>query len=200
MNGLAHGCRWCKNKTKKSRPRHLHQSTLNLGDTAPCYITTHDQSFSGRSADGRPLTFLLRPPSFPSQHQTHLDLSNNIAPLQCPPLSHSQEVHRPIHTAPRANLNVENWIRYRSGQTVREITNPQDLSEYWTTYKTDHRSPVTNISSQLAGRPTQWHQHDILTGEQRQAAGPGKPSRQSRDRLLWATRQWETDCSALRLY
>lgn len=46
MNGdqsLTHCCRRCQNKAKKSRPRHLHQSTLNLGDTAPCYITTHSQ-------------------------------------------------------------------------------------------------------------------------------------------------------------
>lgn len=40
---FAHHGWHCQSKPKKSRPRHLHQSTLNLGDAAPCYITTHKQ-------------------------------------------------------------------------------------------------------------------------------------------------------------
>lgn len=54
------------------------------------------QTYSGRSASGRPLIFRLRDPSFPSQHHTRLDLSNNTStPLEAPLLSHSQDVHRP---------------------------------------------------------------------------------------------------------
>ncbi|XP_042360274.1 uncharacterized protein LOC121956205 [Plectropomus leopardus] len=198
---LTHNCCRCHNKAKKSRLRHLHESTLNLGDMAPCYTTTHKQNYSGRSADGRPLIFYLRDPSFPSQHQSQLDLSNDTSPLQCPLQSHTRDVHRPMHTAPRANPKLENWTRYRSGQDVREITNPQDPSEYWTTYKTEHKLQVTDGSPKLAGgRPTQWHQHNILTGEQKQTEGPGRPIRRSRDELLRAARRWETDCCALRLY
>ncbi|XP_078126697.1 uncharacterized protein LOC144530816 isoform X2 [Sander vitreus] len=204
MNGdqrLAHHGWQCRRKAKNSRARHLHQSTLNLGDTAPSYTTTHNQSYSGRSADGRPLIFHLRDPSFPSQHRTQLDLSNISTPLQCPLQSHTKDVHRPKHITPRTDPKVENWARYRSGQAVREITNPQAPSHFWTTYKAGYTPPVTDSSPQLAGgRPTQWHQHNILTGEQRQTNGPGEPRRRSRDKLLWAARRWETDCSALRLY
>ncbi|KAF1379971.1 hypothetical protein PFLUV_G00181620 [Perca fluviatilis] len=204
MNGdqrLAHHGWQCRGKVKNSRSRHLHQSTLNLGDTAPCYTTTHNQSYSGRSADGRPLIFHLRDPSFPSQHRTQLDLSNISTPLQCPLQSHTNDVHRPKHITPRTDPKVENWARYCSGQAVREITNPQDPSDFRTTYKAGYTPPVIDSSPQLAGgRPTQWHQHNILTGEQRQTNGPGEPRRRSRDKLLWAARRWETDCSALRLY
>lgn len=115
-----HGCH-CQAKPKKVRPRHLHQSTLHFGETAPCYITTHSQvpanslwsqmipkssfcsglilsprvcqSYSGRSADGRPLQFHLRDPSFPSQHRTWLNLSDITMPLQWPPQSVTKEVH-----------------------------------------------------------------------------------------------------------
>ncbi|XP_051244637.1 uncharacterized protein LOC127356685 [Dicentrarchus labrax] len=194
------GCR-CQSKAKTSKPRHLHQSTLNLGDTAPSYSTTHNQSYSGRSADGRPLLFHLRDPSFPSQHRTRLDLSTDTTALPCALQSHTTEVHSAKHITPRMDPKVENWARYRSGRAVREVTNPQDPSEYWTTYQTELRVPVSDRSPPLAGgRPTQWHQHNILTGEQRPMVGPGKPSRRSRDKLLWAARRWETDYSALRLY
>ncbi|KAK2832954.1 hypothetical protein Q5P01_016843 [Channa striata] len=198
---LTRSCQQCQNKAKNTRPRHLHQSTLNLGDTAPCFTTTHTQSYSGRSADGCPLIFHLRDPSFPSQHHPHLDLCDNLTPLQRPPLTHSTEVYRPHHITPRPDLKGENWARYRSGQAVREVTNPQDPPEYWTTYTTDHSSTVTNVPTQLAGgRPTEWHQHNILTGEPRQTAVSRKHYRKTRDKLLWAARRWERDCSALRLY
>ncbi|XP_067472305.1 uncharacterized protein [Thunnus thynnus] len=197
----SHHSQQCHRKAKNPRPRHLHQSTLNLGDTAPCYTTTHTQSYCGRSADGRPLIFHLRDPSFPSQHQTQLDLSDDITVLRGPLQSHSADVHTPKHITPRADMKVENWARYCSGQAVREITNPPDPSEYETTYMTEHRLPVSDGSPhQPCGRPTQWHQHDILTGEQKQQTGPVKPSRRSRDKLLWVARRRETDCSALRLY
>lgn len=42
-DSLTHCCQRCQSKTKPIRPRYPHQSTLNLGKTAPCYITTHDQ-------------------------------------------------------------------------------------------------------------------------------------------------------------
>ncbi|CAK6984992.1 uncharacterized protein LOC122966775, partial [Scomber scombrus] len=54
-------------------------------------------SYCGRSADGRPLVFHLRDPSFPSQHQTQLDLTDSITALQEPLQSHTADVHRPKH-------------------------------------------------------------------------------------------------------
>lgn len=136
---LAHCGGHCQSKAKKSRPRHLHQSTLKLGDAAPCYTTTHNQvgplsitdseeslwgldsvcsgiftlfllvcqSYSGRSADGRPLIFHLRDPSFPSQHQTRLDLGNNTSPLQSRLQSHAEEVHGPEHISVCRALNTK---------------------------------------------------------------------------------------------
>ncbi|KAM8723748.1 uncharacterized protein AB9X84_003642 isoform 1-T2 [Acanthopagrus schlegelii] len=194
---LTHNRCRCQTRAKISSPRHLHQSTVDFGDMAPCYTTTHNQSYCGRSSDGRPLIFHLRDPSFPSQHRTRPDRRTNPDP----PPSHSREVTEPKHTTARTDPKKENWARYCSGQAVREITNPQGPSEYRTTHRTEHTLPVPDGSPQLAGgRPTQWHQHNILTGEQRQTAGPGNPSRRSRDRLLWAARRWETDCCSLRLY
>lgn len=40
----------------------------------------------------------------------------------------------------------------------------------------------------------------LSAGEPKQVIGPGKSSRRSRDQQLWATRRWETDCTAFRLY
>nr|XP_046271801.1 uncharacterized protein LOC124073549 isoform X2 [Scatophagus argus] len=196
--GSAHHSWHCQNKVRTSRLRLLHESTLNLGDTAPCYTTTHHQSYSGRSADGRPLIFHLRDPSVPSQHQTGLDLSDITAPPLCPLQSHTKELHGPKHVAKRTDPKEENWARYRSGRAIRELTSPQDASGYQSIYKAEHTLPVPAGSPQLAGgRPTQWHQHNILTGELRQAAGPRT---RSGDEPLRAARRWETDCCALRLY
>ncbi|KAM7387569.1 hypothetical protein PAMA_009946 [Pampus argenteus] len=199
---LSHHGQQCHRKAQNPRLRHLHESTLSLGDTAaPCYTSTHTQSYCGRSADGRPLIFHLRDPSFPSQHRSQLDLSNNTAAMQCLLQSHTADVHRPKHITPRADMKVENWARYCSGQAVREVTNPQHPPEYSTTYMTELRPPVGDGSTlQPSGRPTLWHQHDILTGERRQQTDPGKLCRRSRDKLLWAARRRETDCCALRLY
>ncbi|XP_059203913.1 uncharacterized protein LOC131983242 isoform X2 [Centropristis striata] len=203
QRGSHHGPQ-CQSKAKASRPRRLHQSTLTFGDTVPCYSTTHSQSFSGRSSDGRPLVFHLREPSFPSQHHSCLDVSDIATPLQSLLQSHTKDVHGPKHITPRTNLRVDNWARYRSGQAVREITNPPDPldpPEYCSTYRAGHTLPLSGSSPQLAGgKPTQWHHHDVLTGEQRQEEHPGKACRQTRDQLLWAARRWETDCCALRLY
>lgn len=40
---LTHNRCRCQSKGKISSPRHLHQSTIDFGDTAPCYTTTHNQ-------------------------------------------------------------------------------------------------------------------------------------------------------------
>lgn len=60
---------------------------------------------------------------------------------------------------------VESWARYRSGRDVRELLHPEEPSQHQTSYETEHTLPVTDSSSHRAGgRPTQWHQHNILTG------------------------------------
>ena len=40
---LTHNSCRCQSKAKISSPRHLHQSTIDFGDMAPCYTTTHNQ-------------------------------------------------------------------------------------------------------------------------------------------------------------
>lgn len=40
---LTHNRCRCQSKGKISSPRHLHQSTIDFGDMAPCYTTTHNQ-------------------------------------------------------------------------------------------------------------------------------------------------------------
>ena len=40
----------CHHKAENSRLRHLHQSTLSLGDAAPCYTTTHTQVSDHRTS------------------------------------------------------------------------------------------------------------------------------------------------------
>ncbi|XP_039466762.1 uncharacterized protein LOC116314293 isoform X1 [Oreochromis aureus] len=193
----------CQHKPQRFRLRPMHQSTLSLGDTPPCYTTTHTQSYSGRSADGRPLVFRLRDPGFPSQHWSQLDLRDNTMPPQSVLQSHSKEVHVRQHVTRRVDPKLENWARYNSSRAIRELINHHQHhpSERRSTYRTEHTSPEFNGSSlQASGRQTQWHQHDILTGEPKQVIGPGKSSRRSRDQQLWATRRWETDCTAFRLY
>ncbi|XP_075999062.1 uncharacterized protein LOC142992482 [Genypterus blacodes] len=202
-HSLAHCERLYDFKSKDPRLRRpLHQSTLTLGDmtSAPCYTTTHAQSYCGRAADGRPLIFHLPDPCLPSQHLNRLDVGDKATP--CLLQSHTREVHGLKHTTPRVNMTLENWARYQSGRDVREITNPRDPTLYSTTYRAEHhRLPDTDGPPHWAsGKPTQWHRHNILTGEERQPAGPGKPSRRSGDKQLWAARRWETDCCALRLY
>ncbi|KAF3845906.1 hypothetical protein F7725_002984, partial [Dissostichus mawsoni] len=105
------------------------------------------QSYSGESAGGRPLIFHLRDPSFPSQHRNRLDLSTALqgrlqgrlqGPLQGPLQSHSADA-------------------------VREITNPQP-TESWTSYRAGHTLPAPEEPCLQAGRATQWHQHNLLTG------------------------------------
>ena len=40
---LTHSSCRCQTRAKISSPRHLHQSTADFGDMAPCYTTTHNQ-------------------------------------------------------------------------------------------------------------------------------------------------------------
>lgn len=62
-------------------------------DSSPSLSSSPGQSYSGRSADGRPLVFRLRDPGFPSQHWSQLDLRDNTMPPQSVLQSHSKEVH-----------------------------------------------------------------------------------------------------------
>ncbi|XP_035471853.1 uncharacterized protein LOC118289169 isoform X1 [Scophthalmus maximus] len=201
---LLHCGRPCHSKAKTLGVRRLHQTTLSLGDTEACYTTTHTESFSGRSSDGRPLTFHLRDASFPSQHHTRDTGSSSsvITPLAPPPVSHTTDVHGPKHVTPRANTRTHNWARYCSGRAVRDITNPQEPSQHRTTYTHVHALLVDDGSTQrpVGGTATQWHRHNILTGEQNPASAPSRSNRLCRDELLWAARPWETDCTALRLH
>lgn len=63
----------------------------------------------------------------------------------------------------RTDQRKENWARYRSGQAVREITNPQP-TESWSSYRAGHTLPAPEEPCLQAGRATQWHQHNLLTG------------------------------------
>ncbi|XP_042077453.1 uncharacterized protein LOC102292662 isoform X2 [Haplochromis burtoni] len=105
----------CQHKPQRFRPRPMHQSTLSLGDTPPCYTTTHTQSYSGRSVDGRPLVFRLRDPSFPSQHRSQLDLRDNNMPPQSVLQSHSKEVYAPQHVTPLLLLSRESTQSWKTG-------------------------------------------------------------------------------------
>lgn len=67
----------------------------------------------------------------------------------------------------RVDPKLENWARYDSSRAIRDLINHHQHhpSERRSTYRTEHTSPEFNGSSlQASGRQTQWHQHDILTG------------------------------------
>ncbi|XP_029599278.1 uncharacterized protein LOC115181501 [Salmo trutta] len=194
-------------KPQSSGPRQgrlMHQSTLSLGDpqgSGTNYTTTHTQSYCGREADGQPLVFFPRDPAYPSQHTSQLDLSHTSSSQS---QTHSRDIHNPKAIIPfnvLHRLGQSNWSRNRDGVAMREVTNPKEPTPYWTTYRSEHRGPSPSPSPHHpTGRPTLWHQHDILTGEARSPAGPGNARRQSGERVLWATRRWGTDCCSLRLY
>lgn len=57
-------------------------------------------------------------------------------------------------------MTLENWAQHRSGQAVREIISPAGPTPDRTSHRTEHRLPELVAS----GRPTQWHQYNILTG------------------------------------
>ncbi|XP_046894488.1 uncharacterized protein LOC124479675 isoform X2 [Hypomesus transpacificus] len=186
-------------------PRHgrlMHQTTLSLGDqtSGTCYTTTHSQSYSGRSANGQVLLFFPRDPSCASQHSAQLDLSN--APSTSRPQTHSRSVHSPKDVVPSDvlhGLGRRNRSRNREGVAMMAVTNPREPTCYWTTYRSEHACVEPPRPSQRClGKPTLWHQHDIVTGEARGQGVPVK-TRRSGDRALWAARRWETDCCAYRL-
>lgn len=61
---------------------------------------------------------------------------------------------------------MENWVRYHSGQAVKVLINPAHPPAYQTSYESEHTHSVTSRSPlhRAGGRPTRWHQYDILTG------------------------------------
>ncbi|KAL0992592.1 hypothetical protein UPYG_G00095490 [Umbra pygmaea] len=181
--------------------RLMHQSTLTLGSPLACegsYTTTHTESFRGRAADGQPLIFHLRVPDYTSQHATQLKLNDRWTTKS---QTHSRDVYAPKEVIPYNvlhSLGLNNRSRNRDGVAMREVTNPHEPTPYLTTYCSEHVG-LSPAPSRCTGRPTIWHQHDILTGEVKSPAGPGKARRPSLERVLWATRRWENDCCSLQL-
>ena len=46
------------------------------------------------------------------------------------------------------------------------VTNPREPTCYWTTYRSEHACVEPPRPSQRClGKPTLWHQHDIVTGK-----------------------------------
>lgn len=82
-------------------------------DSSPSLSSPLGQSYSGRSADGRPLVFRLRDPSFPSQHRSQLDLCDNTMPPQSVLQSHSKEVYAPQHVTPVRRKTVFQMVKDR---------------------------------------------------------------------------------------
>ncbi|XP_062388668.1 uncharacterized protein LOC134077214 isoform X2 [Sardina pilchardus] len=99
------------------------------------------------------------------------------------------------------NSRMRNWTRSHEGLAMKEVTNPTGSTLFRSSYHDNHQNPSSSIGHGVTsmGRPTAWHSHDILTGEDKRPAGPGKP-KTTRDDSLRAQRRWETDSSALRLY
>ncbi|XP_062388667.1 uncharacterized protein LOC134077214 isoform X1 [Sardina pilchardus] len=182
--------------------RPMHETTLTLKDSADTnYTTVMAESYSGRDTRGQPLIFSFRDPQFPSQHDRKLDLSNTIATYTA---THSRDVHSPKDIIPHNvlyNSRMRNWTRSHEGLAMKEVTNPTGSTLFRSSYHDNHQNPSSSIGHGVTsmGRPTAWHSHDILTGEDKRPAGPGKP-KTTRDDSLRAQRRWETDSSALRLY
>lgn len=78
-------------------------------DSSPSHSSSPGQSYSGRSADGRPLVFRLRDPSF--QHRSQLDLRDNTTPPQSVLQSHSKEVYAPQHVTPVRRKTVFQMVK-----------------------------------------------------------------------------------------
>ncbi|XP_062875160.1 uncharacterized protein LOC134336347 isoform X2 [Trichomycterus rosablanca] len=181
----------------------MHRTTFSLGDHTTTYSTIHTESFSGRSRDGQPLVFLLRDPKYPSQHYYSLDLSN-VPKGPSYTLTHSREVHDHKEVTPHdvlQRLRTRNWMHNCEGLAVKEVANPPEDTPYRSFYHSDHciQSASTRPAN-ASGQPTHWHHHDIITGEEKAPAGPGKPGKVSLEKRIWPVRRWETDCTGLRLY
>lgn len=82
-------------------------------DSSPSLSSSPGQSYSGRSADGHPLVFRLRDPSFPSQHRSQLDLRDNSMPPQSVLQSHSKEVYAPQHVTPVRRKTIFQMVKDR---------------------------------------------------------------------------------------
>ncbi|XP_055049988.2 uncharacterized protein [Misgurnus anguillicaudatus] len=182
--------------------RPMHRSTLILGDqTESVYSTTHAESFSRRGHDGQALVFPFRDPLSPSQHNGKLDLSNvQVTAGQ----THSRDVHGPKDIVPHYVLHSageQNKTRNYGGRVMKEVTNPNEVTPYQTTYHTEHCNTSTRyLTDESSGHPVLWHKHNIITGEEKTPFGPGQSRRQSGERGLWAARRWETQCDSFRLY
>ncbi|KAG1967937.1 uncharacterized protein LOC120489875 isoform X2 [Pimephales promelas] len=181
--------------------RPMHQSTLTLGDqNKSIYSTTHAESFSGRGHNGQELVFLPRDSRYPSQHNRS-DLSNmGVTQAQ----THSRDIHGPKNIIPHHVLHrvgVQNRAQNRDGFVMKEVTNPTEATLYQTTYQTVHCSTSSrHQTNESSGQHVSWHRHNIITGEEKAAARPVRPRRQSGESILWAARRWETHHNSLRLY
>ncbi|KAF4116123.1 hypothetical protein G5714_003612 [Onychostoma macrolepis] len=175
--------------------RPMHQSTLTLGDqTKPIYSTTHAESFSGRDLDGRD-------PCYSSQHDGKMDLSHiRVSRGQ----THSRDVHGPKDIIPHCILHqvgMQNRTQNREGFVMKEVTNPAEATLYQTTYQTVHcTSSKRYQTNEARGQPVPWHRHNIITGQEKAAAGPGQVRRRSGESILWAARRWEMHSDSFRLY
>ncbi|XP_041941758.1 uncharacterized protein LOC121705076 isoform X2 [Alosa sapidissima] len=194
--------------SRRPAVRPMHESTLTLTDSTDTnYTTVMAESYSGRDSRGQPLIFFLRDPPFPSQHDSKLDLSNALTTYTA---THSRNVHSPKDIIPYPSTiqhNVlhssrnRNWTRSHEGLAMKEVTNPTGSTLFRSSYRDSHQNPSLSIGHGVSpmGHPISWHSHDILTGEDKRPAGPGKP-KTARDDSLQAQRHWETDSSTLRLY
>nr|XP_017210270.2 uncharacterized protein LOC103910262 [Danio rerio] len=190
--------RLCRPRGRGERP--MHRSTLTLGDRNTCfYSTTHTESFSRRGHDGQALIFPHRNPCYPSQHNGKLDLKN-IPVTQGQ--THSRDEYGPKEIIPHYVLHqagLRNRTQNRQGFVMKEVTNPTEPTPYQSTYHTAHCSRY-QTNEDTSGRPVYWHSHNIITGQEEAAAGPGRPRRQSGESVLWEVRRWETHHDSLRLY
>lgn len=67
----------------------------------------------------------------------------------------------------RVDPRLEFWTLYKSSRAIRELISHHQHHppEHQSTYRTEHATPEFDDSSlQASGRQTQWHRHDILTG------------------------------------
>ncbi|XP_016104475.1 uncharacterized protein [Sinocyclocheilus grahami] len=186
--------------TRGKRP--MHQSTLTLCDqTKSIYSTTHAESFSGRGYDGQALVFLPRDPCYVSQHDGKPDLSNiHVSQGQ----THSRDVHGPKDIVPHYILHrvgVQNRTQNREGFVMKEVTNPAEATLHQTTYQTAHCTTSNRYqTNEASGQPVPWHRHNIITGEEKAAAGPWQARRQSGESILCAARRCEMHSDSFHLY
>ncbi|XP_031421429.1 uncharacterized protein LOC116220227 [Clupea harengus] len=186
---------------RKQWGRTMHETTLTLGDSETNYNTVMAESYCGRDSRGQPLIFSHRDPLVSSQHITTLDLSNTSVTYTP---TESRDVHCPKDIVSHNVLQsygLRNGTRNHTGWAMKEITNPSGPTLYHSSYRESHQKPSMSICHSITtmGHPVPWHSHDILTGEKKRPAGPGKHRKSTRDESVQAQRPWETDSCALRL-